>query len=218
MSKLNDRQKETLKWLGIATAVCWTTLYLSKDLPFIGFTIILVPFIFGISLYYSNRKYLRNKSSAFILLLFAIVYFWGTVPFYELGKLLFNSNYLELVIGCMGAFILVFLVTKLALRGIRFGLLQIFMITVLPFVCILLLAYLKGQSISTIKGYLFDRFDLVVLLYQSFMTLIIVSSLSESGKAENKRLTLVNRKTSTPNIVFYGKSKNNRINFPRTAS
>lgn len=187
--KLNHRQKKTAIYLISATIISWALL-----IPNYGMSggIILPPLLYGFGLWKSNKNYirppgLRTQMGLILPSLFFIIYFWGTGPFYYLGRIVFSSNlsfFGETLFGCFGAFTLVILSVKIIFKYIHIGLFQIFMFLIFPLICVLLVAYFANISIFTTEGYIV-RFDLTVLFYQLFMTIIIVSSMKEKAVLRN---------------------------------
>jgi len=190
MLEFNKRQKKTFKYLSVATVICWASLFLVKFYPSFELLIIFVPLIFGLALNYSNKDYLKNQSSIVIPFLFALVYFWGTLPFYNFSRILFESKFLDFAFGCMSAFILVFLVTKLTLKNIQIGYYQILLIITSPFLCIRIIYFLLEVPPAS----LLSNAHIVVLFYQIFMTIIIISSMKEVIAAEKQTKLIINKK------------------------
>lgn len=186
MTAINSRQKKTLTWLFGATILSWGLIYLDSFLNFFAIVIIIPPVIYGFALDYSNREYRKRWAKNLIPFFFFIIYIWGTIPFYNFSNIFFESVFLDYLFGCISAFALVFLVTKLTLKRIQVGPTQIVMTFLLPVICISILSLLKNQTIISMKRYMFDRLDLLVLSYQFFMTILIVSTMRADNKGENK--------------------------------
>ena len=205
MLRLNERQKKTLKYLATATVFSWVSLFPGQFYPIFGFLWIFVPLTFGLALHYSNKGYLRNQSSIVIPFLFILVHFLGTLPFYSLNRLLeIESSFFDYVFGCMSAFMLVLFVTKLTLKNIQIGYPQILMTIILPLLCISILYLIFNSLPSSRESFsepLLLLYQNVVLFYQSFMTIIIVSSMKEVTVAKESTNSKFEHKTSAPNRV-----------------
>ncbi|MDB5120622.1 MAG: hypothetical protein JWN56_1840 [Sphingobacteriales bacterium] len=184
MTTTNNRQKRTTIWLLGATILSWGLIYLDSFLRSFAVVIIIAPVIYGFALDYSNKEYRKRWAKNLIPFFFFVIYVWGTLPFYSFSNIFFESVFLDYVFGCISAFALVFLVTKLTLKHIHVGPIQIVMTFLLPIICISILPLLKNQTIFSMQRYMLDRPDLLMLSYQFFMTILIVSSM-KTDKAQD---------------------------------
>ena len=189
---INKRQKRTLLYLWIATAISWAFLFQMSMNNSFEWQVLLPPLLFGIGLLYSNNKYLDDQFGLLIPVIFFVIYFWGTLPFYGLGKVVYEvfsdsgySGFLETLFGCIGAFALVVLTCKLTLTKFHIGVIQTILIVGLPIICVLLVAFFLKISIFEAEHYII-RFDVTVLIYQLFMTLILVSAMEANDAIEGK--------------------------------
>jgi len=176
MFKLNERQKRTLKFLWLSTAISWACIYPIVYNQYSFNLIIVPPLLFSSSLIYSNRKYTKALW-LLISIIFLIIFFGGTLLFSYLGQLIFENIFAYYVFGCASAFALVILTIKLFFKNILIGLDQIILIIILPFVSVLLLVLLLNESIFQLPMNMHDRLDLIVLVYQFFMSIFIVSTM-----------------------------------------
>lgn len=171
VSWINQRQKETILWLIIAT-------FANTPLAFFfPLAMFLFPILFATGLIITNYAYLKYKySGAIILVLFFLIFLCGSPIFYQFGGDL-GSEYLGVLSGGVSAVIMVIIVVRLAIKDITIGFFQIFMIFLLGFVSSSIAYFLQQKfSFSTtldgISGYGF--------IYQIFMSLAIAMTLKKS--------------------------------------
>ncbi len=109
MLKLNSRQKRTLIYLWIATAISWAVVYPMKFNDDFGWLLFVPLVVFGFALFFSNKNY-SKEYAVLIPVMFLIVFFWGTLPFFTLGNIvfeyLFGENFIvfgEKFFACISA-------------------------------------------------------------------------------------------------------------------
>lgn len=127
------------------------------------------PIIFGIALSLSNRKYAGTGTLLTIPMIFWVIYIIGTFPFYsllnvvdEITGLGFDSRLLSLYLGCLSAISMVAIATRLMFDQITIGKVQVLLMLLLPILCVLILSM---------------GLQALFLVYQSAMTIVIVSSM-----------------------------------------
>lgn len=165
--KINQRQLRTLFCMLAITTICWPLVNYHE------YFIIFPPFLFASGLIYTNLDYLRYKISPFIIvILFLFIYTYGTLPFYQ-NALAINSNYLSLITGCIGTFLLAVLTIKLVYRAIRIDVRQIIITTTLAVTCATVIEILDTSfNIYTDAK---NQPGVIIAIYQLFMSLSIAS-------------------------------------------
>jgi hypothetical protein len=174
----NSRRGKTLLYLTSATIFGWA----ASPSVFV----ILPPILFGLALYYSNKRYEKLKGITILLtpILFFIIFMWGSMPFYGIGQSIFTNPMLINMAGSFGAFILVMSVVKLNYNQIIIGLPQIVLLVALSVTSVLVNQLLKtGTLYSDYNRAILDRFDITILVYQSFMAICIISSFKSKEKS-----------------------------------
>jgi hypothetical protein len=167
---------KTFFFLMIATALAWGCVYLGILTP------VAPPLLFALAINLSNDAYFKYKSSSLIIILtFIVIFLWGTLPFYQLAQLISNNQFATMYAGAFGCFLLITLTIRFTLNDVNFGLTQFILTLILPLFAIYLYSKLSGQSVNYEKGLMY-RFDLVVLIYQLFLTVnILVTMIKTSG-------------------------------------
>jgi len=143
---------------------------------------VLVPLMFGLAVNFSNDDLMKFKFSEIIIpVAFIAIFLFGTVPFYMLGGFLFGNDFLAAVLGAMGSFLLVCLTLRISLNDVQFKFRQIILLVLLSFAAIYLHAQFTGQSITNYGEGISTGMATRVIIYQSFMILIILSMITDKN-------------------------------------
>ena len=165
---------KTFFFLMIATALAWGCVYLGILTP------VAPPLLFALAINLSNDAYFKYKSSSILIILaFFTIFLWGTLPFYQLVQLISGNQFATIYVGAFGCFLLIALTIRLTLNDVHFGLFQFLLTVILPFFAIYFYSIVSAQSLNYEKG-LMHRFDLLVLLYQLFITVNILAMMIKS--------------------------------------
>lgn len=169
------RQNNTFLYLMVSTLITVLLTYLQSAFMLAS------PLIFSTALVISNRAYSRfHYNLIFLPLLFYIIYFWVSIPFYlPLGQLedfylkYPSFKFLTSIMGCFFAISIVLITVKFTFRNVRFSIIQVLLTGVLSFLSISILTILfKGNTHDAI-----ENFWSIILVYQTSMTVVVVSSL-----------------------------------------
>lgn len=169
---MTPRQIQTSLYLGAGT-ILGAMVGVTDRPDHLNTGTILLPILFGLALTISNRRYL-NWGGYLIPLYFLIIFLLGS-PF--LGQVLFFNNTSETAKTLqnytfpLGAFLLVILCSKLFIRGLYIGLLQIAMMLFIPIGFVLLLDIIG--LLETVKINLVT----MAVLHQTGMSVIIISAM-----------------------------------------
>ncbi|WP_148042729.1 hypothetical protein [Pedobacter jejuensis] len=172
ISWVNQRQKETILWSGVATS-------LNAPLAFFfPLAIFLFPILFATSLIITNYAYLKYKySGAIILVLFFLIFIFGSPIFYQVFEDLGLEHLSFIYVGLI-TFLMVTTVVKLTIKDITIKFIQVLMILMLGLISSWLTYFLQQKfSVVTIEE---GGISVAGLIYQTFMTLAITVTLKKS--------------------------------------
>lgn len=170
------RKLRTLLWLIGATSLGWLSAYFNI-LPQI-----FPPLLFGLALNFSNTDYMKYRLSELLIpIAFVLIFLVGTVPFFMLGELIFHNKFAVIFFGCIGSFLLVNVTLRILLREIYIGPYQLLLIVLFSFGAVYIHALVTGQSIENYDRGLMERFDLTILIYQLFMTISILTTMTKTS-------------------------------------
>lgn len=168
MNKLfrsTSRKVRTFSWLLLATTVSFPLVFFV--MPFF----LLPPILFALALITSNKEFFRFKLTHVLVVgLFFLIYLWGTLPFYEIGRI-FESEYLQIVSGCLGAFLMVTVVFRMLFIKTIFNIPQIMFVIITSFICSNIIFYVQSNFSLSLDE---KSFAGVVVVYQFFMSISIV--------------------------------------------
>jgi hypothetical protein len=175
-----NRRLKTFIYLFSATVLSGVGSVFNNTLLFLftGFACVL----FGVGLVISNYNYRRYAfSTPAIIIAFIIIFIYGTIPFYNLGLLVYDDlplgtpNYASFAFGMLGGFLLCFSTIIICYKGILINWANILLMICLPFIAFELIQIPWLNKLN--------RLSSAIIIFQPLLTLIIVVSIkSESRK------------------------------------
>ena len=186
----SNRRLRTLVYLLGATILSALGAFFEHTALFLltGFACVL----FGAGVVISNYNYKRYLlTTPVTIIAFIIIFIWGTVPFYDLGVLVYDDlplgvpNNASFAFGMFGGFLLCFSVVVICYKGIVINWITILMIISFPLIAFELI---RIPFLAKL-----EHFYSAIIIFQPLLTLIIVASI----KAESKKLNITSNVDST---------------------
>jgi len=169
---ISERQKTTFLYMLIAAFISAFTF---------SFLIVTPPILTGFALTYSNRNYLKYRTA--IIVVPTLLLFWYLMADITTNEDGISDHYFyKKLILCYSSFVVVFLVTRLALKLTRAGLIQIFLLISLPVTTIWFISYIGHTPFNDLRH---ADIGLTVLSYGIAFCLLVTSMVKKEEPDSN---------------------------------